>query len=49
MLFACAVPPPGTNSQRFVNSCLWQDRNSVYVPLAPGQIRQGVVVPLQHG
>ncbi|HLI86675.1 MAG TPA: carboxypeptidase-like regulatory domain-containing protein [Bryobacteraceae bacterium] len=49
MFFACAVPPPGTNGQRYVNSCLWQDRNSVYVPLAPGQIRQNVVVPLQHG
>jgi hypothetical protein len=49
MFFACAVPPPGTNGQRYVDSCLWQDRNSVYVPLAPGQVRQGVVVPLQQG
>ena len=49
MYFACAVPPPGTNGQNFVNSCLWQDHNSVYVPLAPGQISQGVAVPLQHG
>jgi hypothetical protein len=49
MYFACAVPPPTTNGQRFVDSCLWQDRHSVYVPLAPGQVRQNVVVPLQHG
>jgi hypothetical protein len=39
MYFACAVPPPTTNGQRFVDSCLWQDRHSVYVPLAPGQVR----------
>jgi hypothetical protein len=49
MYFACAIPPPGTNGQHFVNSCLWQDHNSVYVPLAPGQVSQGIVVPLQHG
>ncbi len=49
MYFVCAVPPPGTSGQRFVDSCLWQDRNSVYVPLSPGQILQNVAVPLQNG
>ncbi len=49
MYFVCAVPPPTTNGQRFVDSCLWQDSNSLQVPLVPGQVRQGIVVPLQHG
>jgi hypothetical protein len=49
MFVACAVPPPTTTGRRFVDSCLWQDRNSVQVPLAPGQALQGVIVPVQDG
>jgi hypothetical protein len=49
MFFVCAVPPPGTNGAYYVDSCLWQNQNSVYVPLAPGQIQQNVMVPIQHG
>jgi hypothetical protein len=49
MSFACAVPLPTTNGRHFVDSCLWQDRNSVQAPLAPGQALQGVIVPVQDG
>jgi len=47
----CAVPTAtaATAQNPFVDSCLWQDRTSLQVPLAPGQNRQGVIVPVRHG
>jgi len=49
MYAICAVPTASSGATPFVDSCLWQDRNSLQVPLVPGQNKQGVVVPVRHG
>jgi hypothetical protein len=48
MYAICAVPTAKTGAP-FIDSCLWQDRNSLQVPLTPGENQQGIIVPVRHG
>ena len=51
--YAICAQATGRNAkpqdEPFVDSCLWQDRTSLKVTLAPGQSQSGVMVPVKHG
>jgi hypothetical protein len=48
MYVVCAQPAKPSGAA-LMDTCLWQDNATMKIALAPGQVRGGVAVPLQHG